>query len=210
MKDRTREFDLRVAVEVMGWKQLDASLRDAFEKHILPASEYPFFEAFNEDGVITYHPTPYHRETFSPSQKESDDIAVLMTLLSKKSASIESILATLHLKHHLRSMKEAGYTPSDLFYRFSRYYVTGDLSEIAIHLRDNEFFKKNKNISELSRDLWDKHAFGLGGILSMDFVDNILRVECYDISQATDDIKKDFEEHLEPYGIQAVFVGHVR
>lgn len=210
MKSKAREFDLRVAVEVMGWRQLDVSLKDAFEKHILPASEYPFFETFNDDGVITYHPTPYHRETFSPTQNENDDIAVLMTLLSKKSASVESILATLHLKHHLRSMKEAGYTPSDLFYRFSRYYVTGDLAEIAIHLKDNEFIKKNKSISELSRDLWDKHAFGLGGIISMDCVDNILRVECYDISQATDDIKKDFEEHLAPYNIQVIFFGHVR
>ena len=117
------KFDERIAKEVMGWKKLDDSLLESLERHILPESEYPFYIVTQTNGILVYHPTPYHKQMFSPSYSAEDDLATLITLLRKQPESLSTILSTLHFIHRQRGVRNAGFQPEDEFYRIARYYM---------------------------------------------------------------------------------------
>jgi hypothetical protein len=121
----------RVAKEVMHWSELDIALRDDFEKRRLPDSVYPFFESF--DGVLKYHPTPYHSKIFAPFENSADDLACFVYFLNNCPDSLGDALCLLNLVHFGRSSKNASFVPNDIVFSLSKYYLPGDLSTTALH-----------------------------------------------------------------------------
>lgn len=193
-------FDERVARDVMGWKQLDENLRPEFERHIVPESMFPFFENFNSKGILTYHPTPYHAQMFSPSINDADDIASLVALLDKQPDSLLSALSMLHLIHYQRALADASFVPSDEFYRIARYYNTGDFSTIALHLIKQKEHKQVEDMTHIMMELGKKYL-RKHGIGEFSFSDNVLTVACKDKSF----IPVDVQDDLNSLGLNIIY-----
>lgn len=191
----TREelkFNERVAIEVMGWSQLDESHRVDFERRVIPEKMFPFFETFSKNGFIVYHPTAYHAQMFSPLSDAADDIASLITLLGKQPESLSSALSMLHLIHHKRALADASFVPSDEFYRIARYYKAGDFSTIALHLIKNRAHDDIADKTRVMMDLGKKYLkkYGIG---EFSFSEDTLTIKCKDKSFIPVDVQKDLE-----------------
>lgn len=198
-KEQT-QFDERVAREVMGWKKLDENLRAEFERHVVPEGMFPFFEDFNERGILTYHPTTYHAQMFSPSTSYADDISSLITLLDRQPESLASVLSMLHLIHYKRALADASFVPSDEFYRIARYYEAGDFSTIALHLIKQRGHDEIKDKTHMMMDLGKKYLkkYGIG---EFSFSGDALTVKCKDKSF----IPQDVQDDLDSIGIRIIY-----
>jgi hypothetical protein len=186
-------FDTRIAIEVMGWKKLDDSLRYDFEAHKLQVGVYPFFETFNSQGFLVYHPTPYHSQVFSPSLNPEDDIASLIVLLGRQPNDLHGVLSMLHFIHHQRALTEAGFVPSDEYYRVARYYKTGDFATSALHLVERSEHINNKEAAKATSDLGKKYL-GKNGIKSISFNDGVLKIKCRDTAAINSTVRDDFNK----------------
>jgi hypothetical protein len=152
-----KDFDISIAEKIMGWTVLDSSLTDSFKSHTLPESVYPFYETFSHNGVVTYHPTPYHSQVFSPSAFPNDDNAVFITHIANHSEQLQELLSTLSLIHHLRSIKEAGYHPRDNYYKVSKYYRPGDFS-LAIWHSQKHMDGILEKVKEINQEFIGKYS----------------------------------------------------
>ena len=187
-------FDKRIAIEVMGWTQLDDALIEDFSKHTLPDRVYPFFETTSRKGILMYHPTPYHQQMYCPSICAEDDIAAFISLLGKQPEVLGSTLSILHFIHHQRAIQDAGFQPNDEYYRIAKYYKPGDLSTLALHLIERKEHAENEKASQITKVLGKQHI-GSHGIDEISFNSGILTVKCKDKSSVPPDVLEDFNSH---------------
>ena len=193
-------FDERIAQEVMGWKKLDDSLMDALERHVLPESEYPFYIINPTNGVLVYHPTPYHKQMFSPSYSAEDDITTLITLLRKQPKSLSTILSTLHFIHRQRGVRSAGFQPEDEFYRTARNYKSGDLATVALHVIDKESWRDVRDPDEVFRLFNEKYEH-LDVIHSIELLHGTILVKCNPGAVLPQEMVDDIEASIIPFTV---------
>jgi len=200
LTDEQKSFDVRVAQEVMGWRRLDDGLEIDFHNHVLPASSYPFFETL-DNGIVTYHPSPYHTQMFSPSVCAEDDIATFVALLGGQSSSMEAALSMLHFIHHQRAMRDAAFQPSDEYYRVSRYYKPGDFATLSLHLLETE---NARRVKRKFRAEHERVYIGHHGIADIIVEQGIMTVKCKDALAIPQSVLDDFGSHGLPVHFQTI------
>lgn len=191
------KFDERVAKEVMGWKKLDDSLLDSLERHVLPESEYPFYVITQTKGILVYHPTPYHKQMFSPSYSSEDDLTTFVTLLRKQPESLSTILSTLHFIHRQRGVRNAGFQPEDEFYRIARYYKPGDLATVALHVIGKESWRDVRDPDKALSLFVEKYG-NLDTIESISLLQGTICVKCNPGAVLPQDMVDDIESSIIP------------
>lgn len=198
LTDEQKQFDISIAEKIMGWKPLDPSLQLQLEQHILPESTYPFYETFSEKGIVTYHPTPYHANMFSPSISSSDDTAVFLMYISKYPEQLQELITTLHFIHHQRSLKDVGFNPTDSYYRVTKYYRAGDFSTAIWHAQKHDSItdKERNVIKEINQKFLGKYS-----IHTIRFNGTLFEVYCSNKSLIT----KDIEDYFANQGYSVVF-----